>query len=436
MNYTNYNNQNMIEPVPGIYLGDRGEAFKTLITNVLKRGITKKKYLDILTDDESMDVYSAAFTSELVDADHNYQVYEQLGDLTGNKFIVWYIYRRFPQLKCSEGVKVAARLRINYGAKNSFYAIAEKLGFWNFISATNDLRQRKMKPLLEDVFEAFIGATESILDDRVKEGIGYAFLYKILKNIFDEMEISLRYEDLYDAKTRLKELFDLHGEQLGPLVYQEKREDVITYSNVFRVQGGSYEVRPNGTINTKRIVGGRYVKIGEGSAALKADAQQKAAVEALRNLNGQGWIKHPPAIYRRFASGEVNQKKDVKAEDLDATTINEMCTTRDKTKYQSKYQSTKLASFCRTRNLSGVKACLELKADPNIPDTDGMKPLDLLFIGKVAPSIVKKIMKRLVKAGCDMEIQEQVYEAYYTKYTSQLPYFETQVEDLSLVGEE
>ena len=134
--------------VQGIYLGSRGEDFKKLIRSVLKKSKLKKKYIDMLTDNESMKSYASAFTSDSVDEDNNYQVMEQLGDLTGNKFIVMYMYKRFPQLKCSEGVKVVARLRINYGSKNSFAEFARKLGFWTFISATNDLRQRKMKSLL------------------------------------------------------------------------------------------------------------------------------------------------------------------------------------------------------------------------------------------------------------------------------------------------
>ena len=269
--YNQQQEKNMIETIPGLYIADRGTKFKTLVTSVLKRGIKKQKYLDILTDEQGMEVFSAAFTSELVDPLQNFQVLEQLGDLSANKFIVMYLYRRFPQLKCAEGVKVAARLRINFGSKQSFFKIAEDLGFWEFISATNDLRQRKMKALLEDVFEAFLGAVETIFDDRVKMGLGYSVVYKILENIFDEISISLAYESLYDAKTRLKELFDLHGEKLGPLVYKEDKNELLTTSTVYRVDGGKYEVRPNGSINFNKIIGGKYHKIGEGKAALKAD---------------------------------------------------------------------------------------------------------------------------------------------------------------------
>ena len=212
----NDKNKNNDRTISGIYIANRGDEFKTLISSVLKKGLDEeadKELIELLLSDKNIECYSSAFTSESIDPINNYQVFEQLGDLSGNKFIVSYFYNRFPQLKCSEGVKIVARLRINYGAKQSFSKIAQNLGFWNFITETKDIRQREMKKLLEDVFEAFIGVTEYIVDKNEGVGTGYQVVYKILEGIFDEMEISLEYDDLYDAKTRLKELCDLFGEE-------------------------------------------------------------------------------------------------------------------------------------------------------------------------------------------------------------------------------
>ena len=407
----------------GIYLGSRGADFKELIASLLRKGGLKSKYIKMLTDEEAMKIYGCAFTSELVDPDNNYQVLEQVGDLTGNKFIVNYMYERFPQLDCAEGVKVVARLRINYGAKESFCEIARKLGFWDFISATNDLRQRKMKPLLEDVFEAFLGATERILDKRKRVGVGYAIVHDILTSIFNEMDISLRYEDLYDGKTRLKELFDLHESSLGPLIYKEQKRDMITFSSVFRVKGGKYQEKTdangNVTLNKKRIIGGQYIKIGEGSAALKADAQQNAAGAALETLKKQGWSKPIPRVYQRFNDG-ADEKDDVlspgSVQNIWGNDMNALQTTKEKSKYQSKYQSTPLALYCRTRNLSGVDACLQMNANPNVPDSDGMFPTDLLFIGKTDESVVKEVLKLMFTKNSTLNMHRQVFEVYYTGY--------------------
>lgn len=422
----------------GIYLGSRGSDFKALISSLLRKGGLKSKYIKMLTDPEAMKIYGCAFTSELVDPDNNYQVLEQVGDLSGNKFIVNYMYERFPQLDCAEGVKVVARLRINYGAKESFCEIARKLGFWEFISSTNDLRQRKMKPLLEDVFEAFLGATERILDRRKRVGVGYAIVHDILTSIFNEMHISLRYEDLYDAKTRLKELFDMHESSLGPLVYKEQKRDMITFSTAYRVQGGKYaekvDAHGNVSVNKKRILGGKYVKIGEGSAALKADAQQNAATAALETLNKQGWFKHVPAVYQKFNKGddvkddEVLSKESVQK--MWGNDMNALQTTKEKSKYQSKYQSTPLAMYTRVRNASGVRACLSLGADPNVQDSEGMYPTDLLFIGKTDEEAVQEILSLMFKKGV-LKMTRQVFEVYYTDYIGD--YFGTIVDNLVLV---
>lgn len=409
----------------GIYLGSRGADFKELIGSVLMRGGLKNKYVKILTDDEAMKIYGCAFTSELVDPENNYQVLEQVGDLTGNKFIVNYMYERFPQLDCSEGVKVVARLRINYGAKESFCEIARKLGFWPFISATNDLRQRKMKPLLEDVFEAFIGATERILDKRRRVGVGYAIVHDILTSIFNDMDISLRYEDLYDAKTRLKELFDLHESTIGPLVYKEDKRDQITFSTAFYVKGGKYQEKIDGngnvTINKKKIIGGKYIKIGEGSAALKSDAQQNAAIVALDTLNNQGWSKTVPSIYKRFNSGSDEKEEVVTKERVRVIWGNDMDalqSTKEKSKYQNKYRSTPFSMYCRKRELSGIESCLQISCTDriiNIPDSDGMYPMDLLFIGKIDEINVKNILKT-VGEECSLMIHRQVFDVYFTGY--------------------
>ena len=431
------------EQLNGVYLGSRGDNFKQLITGLLETGKLKRKYIRVLTDEESMSIYGAAFTSELVDEANNYQVLEQLGDLSGNKFIVDYMYTRFPQLDCTEGVKVVARLRINYGAKQSFSEIARKLGFWNYISATNDLRQRKMKPLLEDVFEAFIGATERILNRRIRPGVGYAIVYDILASIFDKMDISLRYEDLYDAKTRLKELFDMHEEGLGPLIYKDEKNDMVTTSTLYRVDGAKYKENRDRmgnflSFNKKIIVSGNYIKIGTGFAALKADAQQNGAQEALKTLNSQGWIKPVPRCYQHFDQNHEQKKYEYTESDMKIKwglgkefTIDSLQSTKDKSKYQSKYQSTILAYYCRIRDTDGIDTCMAMGSNPNIADSDGLSPLDLLFVGKVDESLVKTLMKKLLKHGHDLKMQKPIYNMYYTSYVRS--YFTKHSEKIQLI---
>ena len=261
-----------------IYNGDRGVAFHKTIHSLLKRA---NIITDNFVDEESMKVYDQAFTAVSANPNSNYEMYEQLGDVTVNRFIVWYMYKRFPQLKCPRGVKVVARLRINYGARQSFATIGEKLGFWSFISASEEERSRRKKDLLEDCVESFIGATESIIDEKHKTGIGQIVVFDILSTIFDEIPISLRYEDLYDAKTRLKELYDFHKTTLGQLKYTSTRDEIC----------GIFSCEVSDSV---------FKIIGKGSASKQKDAEQKGAEVALLTLKRKGFIKTVPSEYQDF----------------------------------------------------------------------------------------------------------------------------------------
>ena len=289
-----------------VYLGLRDESFKKLIINLLNKGKLKPKYIEALTTTENMKAYNNAFTAASANKDNNYEIFEQIGDVSANKFIVWYAYRRFPQLDCPLGVKVVARLRINYGARQSFAEIGENLGFWPYISADEEERMRKKKDLLEDCVESFIGCTEQLLDKKFRPGVGYAIVYDILANIFDDIPMSLKYENLYDSKTRLKELFDVHKEQLGSWVYIDSRDELLATSTVYQIPAESRNTQPikikNGPGKNDYLQKPQsdWSSLGTGKAAKKSDAQQKAAEAGLRFLISHGWVKEIPDEYKFF----------------------------------------------------------------------------------------------------------------------------------------
>jgi dsRNA-specific ribonuclease len=405
--------------VTGIFFGDRGINFKSMIYKLLKSCDIEEKYIKILTKEEYLHIYSMAFTSELVDDKYNYQFFEQLGDSSFNKFIIKYIYNRFPQLQCNEGVKVAARLKINYGSKSNLSSIAEKLDFWNFITAPNELRHRMKKSLLEDVFESFLGSTEYILDYELGICVGFACVYKILQSIFDKIHISLNYEDLYDAKTRLKELFDCKMYNLGILEYEETKNNLLTSSTVFYNKDIKYDVTKDGKINTKKIINsGKRVKIGEGTASLKYDAQQVASKNALENLNKQGISKPVAKIYSKFNSGNTQEKtteKDILNICNGKENINNSIYTK-KSKIEYKYTCSVLSLKCRERDYLGIKHCINLGADPNIKDIHGMTCIDNLLIGRYNQKLIDKVFEKFFNKGITMNINSRVYEVYCADY--------------------
>lgn len=196
-------------------------------------------------------------TAKSADPVKNYEVFEQLGDLVINKFIVNYAYNRFLHLyDTADGVKTTARIRIKYASKDMLAHIAETLGFKKFIKAV----ETHPIDLLEDTFEAFFGCTERILDGAYGKGVGYAICYDILKGIYDEIDISLKYEDLYDAKTLLKQMFDARP---GAIQYHDLRNDDGLFKSTVIVEGNP---------------------MGYGSGHKKIIAQQQAAKEAYKKL--------------------------------------------------------------------------------------------------------------------------------------------------------
>jgi len=268
------------------------DAFQIMLNHILVNSGLDNDLIDILTNPESLKFYRQAFTCSSVNPDSNYEVFEQLGDAVATKFLVYYFYKRFPFLRCNQGVKVIARLRINYAAKNTFYRIAERLGFWPFVMS--NARDSQKKNLLEDVFEAFLGCTEMLVEQACPEpdsiGVGYCVCYKIMAHLFDQIDISLKFTDLYDAKTRIKELYDYIGpDRFGKLRYEDTRSgDKVT--SIIRASG---EV------------------IGRGVAYIKIDAQQRASETALEWLRARGFFKPPPPIYAQFQhqSEQLNTRK-------------------------------------------------------------------------------------------------------------------------------
>lgn len=194
------------------------------------RGVKEEVADKILS--KNFERFKAAFTSRAVDENENYEFFEQLGDLTINKFIVTYMAKRFPQLRSSDGVGILASLRILYGSKKTLSDLSARFGFDKHVrmSQEENLDVKKFRDVLEDVFEAFFGAFEYSLDELVP-GMGYLGSYRVLETMFDELDISIDYESLVDAKTRLNELKDEY--KLSIKYVDVKRDDNMFLTEVY-----------------------------------------------------------------------------------------------------------------------------------------------------------------------------------------------------------
>lgn len=263
------------------------QLFQDKIRNFLRISLLKQKYITKITYPEGMALYAQAFTHSSV-SPINYEWLEILGDATLNKSVVWYINNRFPQLHNAEGVKVIARLKIKLVSKNNFSEIAEQFGFLPFIQINEENMKTKLnlKSVLEDVLEAFFGATEILIDRHFGQGSGYGICYELLKHIMDRRPISLKYEDLYDPITRLKETFDIFrtSSLWGQVRYENTKSESMQYVTVFQYDP----------------VSGRKVALGSASAPTLDEAKQKAAMIAIERLAAHGFRRPVPEYYTKL----------------------------------------------------------------------------------------------------------------------------------------
>jgi dsRNA-specific ribonuclease len=231
-----------------------------------------------------------AFTSSTADEQNNYEPFEQMGDSTIGKFIVWSSYDKFPQLRGkSEAVEIVARMKINLGSKDNLSQIAEDLGMWPYISASEELRHRTKKKLLEDVFEALIGVIEFIILDysdpnRSQPGLAYQLTYALLSVLFEKYTLQIDYNILVDSKNRLKGVFDQYKDQLGSEGIYKTERVLRNDKNIFISK--VYDIHNN--------------FLGEGAAALKKDAEKKASEMAILTLERKGFKKIIPTLYATY----------------------------------------------------------------------------------------------------------------------------------------
>ncbi len=278
-----------------IHYGKRDDSFKRVLHDALVLSGAKSGFINLLlSQPATIQLFSFAFTSKTASTTDNYEVLEFLGDACVDHFLAWYLYKRFPELNCAKGVGILSVLKANFASSQSLAQIAQSLGFWPYISASEELRSddKERKALLEDVFEAFIGAAALLLDQNIVEGLGYLTVYRLLETIFNTKPISLKYEDVVDAKSRLKQLFDFYQSKWklpGSIKYTLKNRD-----------GGIWTIDIRYTDDR-----GKNSSLGEATALGKVNAEKAAAEVALATLKSRGYPENVPEVYQRYCGGSL-----------------------------------------------------------------------------------------------------------------------------------
>ena len=218
-----------------------GESLKgkmlNMITNILMiRGKLKSKYVvKLLEVPEVLGYWERAFTHKSYDPINNYEFLEFLGDGTVNNCTKWYISRKFNEYDLTPSPQEPlSRLMITIVQNKTLADFAFKLGFWTYLRSSVPQRQSDMKDMLEDVFEAFIGTTQWVIDKHIGMGAGYAICYNIIASILDNEERikkfvarrerglpAIEYDDVCDSITILKQTMEdaaLNEQHIGRII--------------------------------------------------------------------------------------------------------------------------------------------------------------------------------------------------------------------------
>lgn len=218
-----------------------GESLKNkmlnMITDILMiRGKLKPKYvIKLLGIPEVLGYYERAFTHKSYDIINNYEFLEFLGDGTVNNCTKWYISRKFNEYDLTQSPQEPlSRLMITIVQNKTLADLALKLGFWSYLRSSMHQRQSDMKDMLEDVFEAFIGTTQWVIDQYIGMGAGYAICYNIISSILEEDErikkfvirrdaglAAINYDDVCDSITILKQTMEdaqLNEQHIGRII--------------------------------------------------------------------------------------------------------------------------------------------------------------------------------------------------------------------------
>ncbi len=200
----------------------------------------------------------SSYVNEHRSARHNERL-EFLGDAVLELAVSEFLFRTYPNRPEGELTKLRAAIV----CEPSLNKFAEQLNFGAYLllGRGEELTGGRTRPaLLADVFEAFIGAL--YLDQGMQ-----AVEQFLLRTVFDKVDTGSSAK-LQDFKSQLQE--KVQQADLGSVVYQLVEE-----------QGPAHAKR----FVTEVSVGGQ--RLGSGSGRTKKESEQRAAAEALKQMNGQ-----------------------------------------------------------------------------------------------------------------------------------------------------
>jgi dsRNA-specific ribonuclease len=325
------------------------KKFKKFLTAALKRANVNDEHIKLFLSKENLKEFKIAFTHPSLGEAQNYELYEFLGDVVINEFVAFYVRERFPQVV---NVKWTTRLKHNLISKKDLAKIALKEGLGKFGRYGEDMEYLRLNPhlderneflsMMEDFMEAFIGCLTTIIKKSGKtHGAATEICRLVLKGYYDQIPISLKYEDVFDAVTRLKELYERKATGLlwpndQVYIFERRKEGNIPYhvaivygwplgdrkarfrKNRQAMKSMGFECETDKFADIGRLTHNEWMKRHDPSKVMlsvqygvsREDAKMKAAEEARKVLEKTYGIKDKyPEPYARKEYDPTRSKK-------------------------------------------------------------------------------------------------------------------------------
>jgi ribonuclease-3 len=199
---------------------------------------------------------------------HCYEELEFYGDSILDFMTVLYITERFPSQ--SEGFYTKLKSKIVNGT--SLSKLAKKLDFHQFLLISQQVEEkfgRFSEKILEDIFEAFIGA---LFRDQPNKFKGFSVCSEFIHNILNNVQHDFDYAELilYDNNYKDQLLRYYNTNKLGHPLYKEISVEESTNMKIFTI----------GIVDP--LLSDQFISTAVGST--KKKAEQLAAKDALRKF--------------------------------------------------------------------------------------------------------------------------------------------------------
>jgi dsRNA-specific ribonuclease len=183
---------------------------KTFIYDLLAGIVPSKKERQKYVSPSAMKVWKTAFTHPSFDLDENYEELEFIGDRVLKAAFNDYLMQRFP----GNFAKTYTELDRAYMSKKRQPMYSKKLGLDQYVLIVG--MQFAKSKVLEDLFEAFIGALYEVAKSIAGRGVAYTLVYNFIVDFFSDIHIDLN-EAKGHPKTVVQQLFGRFGVDMKPI---------------------------------------------------------------------------------------------------------------------------------------------------------------------------------------------------------------------------